>query len=87
MQVWDTAGQERFRTITQSYYRSAHGAMIAYDLTRRPTFDSLPHWIQGVEQYGAANAVFVLIGGRIFSFSSFLDLVPIFQSRQELIVI
>ncbi|XP_051978842.1 ras-related protein Rab-19 isoform X1 [Xyrauchen texanus] len=64
MQVWDTAGHERFRTITQSYYRSAHGAMIAYDLTRRPTFDSLPHWIQGVEQYGAANVIFVLIGNK-----------------------
>ncbi|KAL7867835.1 hypothetical protein SRHO_G00092190 [Serrasalmus rhombeus] len=64
MQIWDTAGQERFRTITQSYYRSAHGAMIAYDLTRRSTFDSLPHWIQAVEQYGAANVVFVLIGNK-----------------------
>ncbi|XP_026110254.1 ras-related protein Rab-19 isoform X1 [Carassius auratus] len=64
MQVWDTAGQERFRTITQSHYRSAHGAMIAYDLTRRATFESLPHWIHGVEQYGAANLVFVLIGNK-----------------------
>ncbi|XP_066524679.1 ras-related protein Rab-19 [Hoplias malabaricus] len=64
LQIWDTAGQERFRTITQSYYRSAHGAMIAYDLTRRTTFDSLPHWIQAVEQYGAANVVFVLIGNK-----------------------
>ncbi|KAG9280896.1 ras-related protein Rab-19-like [Astyanax mexicanus] len=64
MQIWDTAGQERFRTITQSYYRSAHGAMIAYDLTRRSTFDSLPHWIHAVEQYGAANVVFVLIGNK-----------------------
>ncbi|KAL7858070.1 hypothetical protein AOLI_G00181720 [Acnodon oligacanthus] len=64
MQIWDTAGQERFRTITHSYYRSAHGAMIAYDLTRRSTFDSLPHWIQAVEQYGAANVVFVLIGNK-----------------------
>ncbi|XP_026856818.1 ras-related protein Rab-19 isoform X2 [Electrophorus electricus] len=64
MQIWDTAGQERFRTITQSYYRSAHGAMIAYDLTRRSTFDSLPHWIQAVELYGAANVVFVLIGNK-----------------------
>ncbi|XP_010629965.1 ras-related protein Rab-19 isoform X3 [Fukomys damarensis] len=45
MQVWDTAGQERFRTITQSYYRSAHAAIIAYDLTRRSTFESVPHWI------------------------------------------
>ncbi|XP_034019297.1 ras-related protein Rab-19-like [Thalassophryne amazonica] len=64
MQVWDTAGQERFRTITQSYYRSAHGAMIAYDITRRPTFDSVTQWIQEVELYGAANVVLVLIGNK-----------------------
>lgn len=62
MQVWDTAGQERFRTITQSYYRSAHGAMVAYDITRRTTFESVPHWIREVEQYGAASVVLILIG-------------------------
>ncbi|XP_068572883.1 ras-related protein Rab-19-like [Cebidichthys violaceus] len=64
MQVWDTAGQERFRTITQSYYRSAHGAIIAYDITRRPTFDSVAHWIKEVELYGASNVVLVLIGNK-----------------------
>ncbi|XP_046879134.1 ras-related protein Rab-19-like [Hypomesus transpacificus] len=64
LQVWDTAGQERFRTITQSYYRSAHGAMIAYDITRRGTFDSMPHWIREVELYGAANVLLVLIGNK-----------------------
>ncbi|XP_010893447.1 ras-related protein Rab-19 [Esox lucius] len=64
MQVWDTAGQERFRTITQSYYRSAHGAMIAYDITRRSTFESVPHWIREVELYGAANVVLCLIGNK-----------------------
>ncbi|XP_066525625.1 ras-related protein Rab-19-like [Hoplias malabaricus] len=64
MQVWDTAGQERFRTITQSYYRSAHGAMIAYDITRKTTFDSIPHWINEVEQYGAANVLLALIGNK-----------------------
>ncbi|XP_029968848.1 ras-related protein Rab-19-like [Salarias fasciatus] len=64
MQVWDTAGQERFRTITQSYYRSAHGAMIAYDVTRSSTFDSVTHWIKEVELYGAANVVLVLIGNK-----------------------
>lgn len=62
MQVWDTAGQERFRTITQSYYRSAHGAMVAYDITRRSTFESVSHWIREVEQYGAASVVLILIG-------------------------
>nr|XP_020455313.1 ras-related protein Rab-19-like [Monopterus albus]XP_020455314.1 ras-related protein Rab-19-like [Monopterus albus] len=64
MQVWDTAGQERFRTITQSYYRSAHGAMITYDITRRSTFDSVASWINEVELYGAANVVLVLIGNK-----------------------
>ncbi|CAN9508237.1 unnamed protein product [Ophioblennius macclurei] len=64
MQVWDTAGQERFRTITQSYYRSAHGAVIAYDITRSATFDSVTHWIKEVELYGASNVVLVLIGNK-----------------------
>ncbi|XP_070996833.1 ras-related protein Rab-19-like [Oncorhynchus clarkii lewisi] len=64
MQVWDTAGQERFRTITQSYYRSAHGAMIAYDITRHGTFDSVSNWIREVELYGAANVVLCLIGNK-----------------------
>ncbi|XP_060052676.1 ras-related protein Rab-19 isoform X2 [Erinaceus europaeus] len=64
MQVWDTAGQERFRTITQSYYRSAHAAIIAYDLTRRCTFESVPHWIHEIEKYAAANLVTMLIGNK-----------------------
>ncbi|KAM9311494.1 ras-related protein Rab-19 [Gastrophryne carolinensis] len=64
VQVWDTAGQERFRTITQSYYRSAHGAIIAYDITRRQTFENVPHWIHEVERYGAANLMVMLIGNK-----------------------
>ncbi|CAL1568825.1 unnamed protein product [Knipowitschia caucasica] len=64
MQVWDTAGQERFRTITQSYYRSAHAALIVYDITRRCTFDSVQHWIKEVELYGATNVVMALIGNK-----------------------
>ncbi|KAK3518162.1 hypothetical protein QTP70_033261 [Hemibagrus guttatus] len=64
MQVWDTAGQERFRTITQSYYRSAHAAMITYDITRKSTFDSIPQWIQEMEQYGAANVLLAIIGNK-----------------------
>ncbi|KAM9854580.1 ras-related protein Rab-19 [Aulostomus maculatus] len=64
LQVWDTAGQERFRTITQSYYRSAHGAMVAYDITRRATFESVPQWIREVEHYGAASVVLILIGNK-----------------------
>lgn len=62
MQVWDTAGQELFRTVTRCFYRGAHAAIIAYDVTRRSTFESVPHWIHEIEQYGAANVVIMLIG-------------------------
>lgn len=34
LQIWDTAGQENFRSITRSYYRSAIGALLIYDITR-----------------------------------------------------
>ncbi|KAF3859579.1 hypothetical protein F7725_021978 [Dissostichus mawsoni] len=43
---------------------SAHGAIIAYDITRQGTFDSVTHWIKEVEIYGANNVVLVLIGNK-----------------------
>lgn len=32
------AGQERFKTITNSFYRGAHGVVIAYDVTDEHSF-------------------------------------------------
>ncbi|XP_043093404.1 ras-related protein Rab-19-like [Puntigrus tetrazona] len=64
MQVWDTAGQERFRTITQSYYRSAHGALITYDISRRDSFDSVRRWTHELRRFGAANVLTALIGNK-----------------------
>uniref|UniRef100_A0A8I5ZL45 RAB43, member RAS oncogene family n=1 Tax=Rattus norvegicus TaxID=10116 RepID=A0A8I5ZL45_RAT len=64
LQIWDTAGQERFRTITQSYYRSANGAILAYDISKRSTFLSVPHWIEDVRKYAGSNIVQLLIGNK-----------------------
>ncbi|KAK7119977.1 hypothetical protein R3I94_021713 [Phoxinus phoxinus] len=64
LQIWDTAGQERFRTITQSYYRSANGAIITYDITNRGSFMSVPQWMEDVKKYGGANIVPLLIGNK-----------------------
>lgn len=49
LQLWDTAGQERFRSITQSYYRSAHCLILVYDISSQPSFDALSRWIRDVE--------------------------------------
>ncbi|XP_070558676.1 ras-related protein Rab-43-like [Ptychodera flava] len=64
LQVWDTAGQERFRTITQSYYRSANGVIIAYDITKKETFNNVPRWMEDVKKYAGGNVIQMLIGNK-----------------------
>lgn len=49
LQLWDTAGQERFRSITQSYYRSAHCLILVYDISSQASFDALTRWIKDVD--------------------------------------
>uniref|UniRef100_A0A8V5FTE2 Ras-related protein Rab-30 n=1 Tax=Melopsittacus undulatus TaxID=13146 RepID=A0A8V5FTE2_MELUD len=59
LQIWDTAGQERFRSITQSYYRSANALILTYDITCEESFRCLPEWLREIEQY-ASNKLTVL---------------------------
>jgi len=64
LQVWDTAGQESFKSITRSYYRGAHGALLVYDITRRETFDHLKEWLQEVREHSNKEIVIMLIGNK-----------------------
>ena len=50
VQVWDTAGQEQFHSLTATYYRKAGGVMIVYDAQNRASFNSLPKWLQQVDE-------------------------------------
>uniref|UniRef100_A0A8B9DA72 RAB42, member RAS oncogene family n=1 Tax=Anser cygnoides TaxID=8845 RepID=A0A8B9DA72_ANSCY len=60
LQLWDTAGQERFRSITRSFYRSAAGVLLVFDLTNRASFERVPEWYR--EAAGDRAAAFVLVG-------------------------
>ena len=64
MQVWDTAGQERFRTITQSYYRSANAVVITYDITKKDTFKNVARWTEDVKKYAPPNVIKLLVGNK-----------------------
>ncbi|KAI0242702.1 Ras-related protein Rab-43 [Lamellibrachia satsuma] len=64
LQIWDTAGQERFRTITQSYYRSANGVIITYDITKKESFNNVTRWLEDVKRYAACNIAQLLIGNK-----------------------
>jgi len=65
LQIWDTAGQERFRSITQSYYRSAHALILVYDVSNQPTFDCCPEWLREIEEYASPKVLKVLVGNKI----------------------
>ena len=64
LQVWDTAGQERFRTITQSYYRSANAVIITYDITKKDTFKNVVRWTEDVTKYAPRNVLKLLVGNK-----------------------
>jgi len=63
LHIWDTAGQEMFRTITRSYYRSAVGALLVFDLTRRKTYNSLDYWLAEIDQNSSIKREHVILIG------------------------
>ncbi|KAG5052158.1 ras-related protein RABA4d-like [Glycine soja] len=63
-QIWDTAGQERYRAVTSAYYRGAVGAMLVYDVTRRPSFDNMAKWLEELRGHADKNIVVMLIGNK-----------------------
>jgi small GTP-binding protein len=64
LQVWDTAGQEKYRALGPLYYRTALGAVVVYDVTRRPSFDSIPRWIAAFVGTAGANVAIVVVGNK-----------------------
>ncbi|KAI8855115.1 P-loop containing nucleoside triphosphate hydrolase protein [Chytridium lagenaria] len=45
-QIVDTSGLDRFRTIIQSYWALATGALVVYDITNRESFSNIRRWVQ-----------------------------------------
>jgi len=64
IQIWDTAGMERFRTITSSYYRSAHGILIVFDVNSLQSFENVRKWMSEIERYASPNVNLLLVGNK-----------------------
>lgn len=63
-QIWDTAGQERYRAITSAYYRGAVGALLAYDISKRITFENVGRWLKELREHADENIVIMLVGNK-----------------------
>ena len=64
VQIWDTAGQERYRSITNAYYKGAKGALVAYDITNKNSFENLDRWISDLKTNGDDNISIILLGNK-----------------------
>lgn len=65
LQIWDTAGQERFRNITQTYFKGAAGIILAYEITKRQTFQNISTWIKQIQASSDEDTVKILVGTKI----------------------
>lgn len=62
LQIWDCAGQERFRSIVASYYKGAHGVILAYSVADRNSFDNIKNWYADCKRYCNDNVNFIIVG-------------------------
>lgn len=64
--IWDTAGQERYRTLTSSFYRDAHGAILVYDVSEPKSLTKLNEWVEELQVYSTKkNIVCLVVGNKI----------------------
>ena len=64
MQIWDTAGQEKYRALAPMYYRSAHVAILFFDLTNPDSFKSLDQWANELEEKTTGELKLFLVGNK-----------------------
>merc|ERR1712137_537603 len=65
LQIWDTAGQESFRSLTSSYYRGSHGALVVYDITNEDSFEHLGTWLDDVKCNTGLDTVITVVGNKL----------------------
>lgn len=66
LHFWDTAGQERFQSLTKAYYRSAHLALLVYDVTSRESFEAVRHrWAGQIRDHCPPDVVVALVGNKV----------------------
>mmetsp|Transcript_38319 Transcript_38319/g.75978 ORF Transcript_38319/g.75978 Transcript_38319/m.75978 type:complete len:220 (-) Transcript_38319:97-756(-) len=63
LHLWDASGQERFRSIAESYVRSAATLLIVYDVTRRESFNSAEKWLQQANAASRASRPLIALLG------------------------
>ena len=62
IQLWDICGSERFKRVIPNFYRNASGAIVAYDISYKWSFDQVKFWIKEVKAYSNTETNIVIVG-------------------------
>ena len=63
--LWDIAGQEKYEAVRSMYLNGAQGAILVYDITRRPSFEEIQDkWLSDFKQFAVSDGKFILIGNK-----------------------
>jgi len=63
VELADTCGQEKFRTVTTTYYRSANGAVVAFNLANKDSFKNVRNWLEDIKKYKGESLVCKILVG------------------------
>ena len=54
----------KFRTITISYYKSAHAIIILYDITEQSSFDHISNWMIEIDKFAKQGVLRIIVGNK-----------------------
>lgn len=64
LDFWDTAGQEAFNKLHPSFYYRAHCCILAFDVTRKITYQHLNDWYAELREY-CADVPCIVVANKI----------------------
>ena len=62
--IWDLAGQVQFKRVRQAYLADSEAGILAFDLTRRETFDNIRNWHEELKENSPPGLYLILVGNK-----------------------
>mmetsp|Transcript_20092 Transcript_20092/g.35835 ORF Transcript_20092/g.35835 Transcript_20092/m.35835 type:complete len:303 (+) Transcript_20092:148-1056(+) len=61
LKIWDASGHIKFRSLIPQYIRDSDVIVLAYDITRKSSFESVDSWISTIESIRPLHDILLMI--------------------------
>ena len=62
---YDTMGQEKYKSVALNIIKLAEGVILIYDITNGKSFDSIPNWIEKIQNVKGNKFPLILCGNKV----------------------